>query len=77
MTEQQLLPDVAERVREIRDSTGLSEVQATTIAIQELERVLGTKVRIVEKGKKKGKIEIDYYSPDDLDRIYSAICGAN
>jgi DNA replication protein DnaC len=38
MTEQQLLPDVAERVREIRDSTGLSEVQATAIAVQELER---------------------------------------
>lgn len=44
-------------------------------AIQEMERVLGTKVRIVEKAKQKGRIEIDYYSPDDLDRIYSAIVG--
>jgi ParB family transcriptional regulator, chromosome partitioning protein len=44
-------------------------------AIQELERVLGTKVRIVEKAKQKGRIEIDYYSTDDLDRIYSAIVG--
>ncbi len=44
-------------------------------AIQELERVLGTKVRIVEKAKQKGKIEIDYYSADDLDRIYTAIVG--
>ena len=42
-------------------------------AIQELERVLGTKVRIVEKAKQKGRIEIDYYSPEDLDRIYSVI----
>ena len=42
-------------------------------AIQELERVLGTKVRIVEKAKQKGRIEIDYYSPEDLDRIYTAI----
>jgi len=44
-------------------------------AIQELERVLGTKVRIVEKSKQKGRIEIEYYSSDDLDRIYSVIVG--
>ncbi len=30
--------------------------------------VLGTKVTI-SRGKKKGKIEIEYYSPDDLERI--------
>jgi ParB family chromosome partitioning protein len=44
-------------------------------AIREMERVLGTRVRIVEKGKKKGKIEIEYYSSDDLDRIYTSIVG--
>ncbi|HXB72584.1 MAG TPA: ParB/RepB/Spo0J family partition protein [Candidatus Acidoferrales bacterium] len=44
-------------------------------AIQELERTLGTKVKIVEKAKGKGKIEIEYYSADDLDRIYTAIVG--
>jgi ParB family chromosome partitioning protein len=44
-------------------------------AIQEMERVLGTKVRIVEKAKEKGRIEIDYHSIDDLDRIYAAIVG--
>ena len=44
-------------------------------AIQEMERILGTKVRIVEKAKQKGRIEIDYYSTEDLDRIYSAIVG--
>jgi ParB family chromosome partitioning protein len=42
-------------------------------AIRELERALGTKVRIVEKAKQKGRIEIDYYSSEDLDRIYAAI----
>jgi ParB family chromosome partitioning protein len=46
-------------------------------AIQEMERILGTKVRIVEKAKQKGKIEIDYYSAEDLDRIYGAIVGEN
>jgi ParB family transcriptional regulator, chromosome partitioning protein len=44
-------------------------------AIQELERVLGTRVKIVEKAKQKGHIEIEYYSADDLDRIYSLIVG--
>jgi ParB family transcriptional regulator, chromosome partitioning protein len=42
-------------------------------AIGELERVLSTKVRIVEKPNNSGRIEIDYYSGEDLERIYSAI----
>ncbi len=42
-------------------------------AILELERVLGTKVRIIEKAGHKGRIEIDYYSSDDLNRIYEVI----
>jgi len=44
-------------------------------AIQELERVLSTKVRIVEKSNNSGRIEIDYYSAEDLDRIYTVISG--
>jgi ParB family chromosome partitioning protein len=45
-------------------------------AIRELEAALGTKVRIVEKAKRGGRIEIDYYSQEDLDRIYGVITGA-
>jgi ParB family transcriptional regulator, chromosome partitioning protein len=44
-------------------------------AIVELERRLGTRVRIVEKARQKGKIEIEYYSNEDLDRIYTLIVG--
>jgi ParB family chromosome partitioning protein len=44
-------------------------------AIHEMQRVLGTKVRIVEKARKGGHIEIEYYSPEDLDRIYTSIVG--
>jgi ParB family transcriptional regulator, chromosome partitioning protein len=44
-------------------------------AIAELERALGTKVRIFEKAKRGGRIEIDYYSQEDLDRIYGVIVG--
>jgi ParB family chromosome partitioning protein len=41
-----------------------------------LKRSLNTNVRILE-GKKKntGKIEIEYYSMDDLDRVYRLIVG--
>ncbi len=44
-------------------------------AIQEMERALGTRVRILEKAKRGGKIEIEYYSSEDLDRIYDVIVG--
>lgn len=44
-------------------------------AVSELERVLGTRVRVTEKGKHKGQIEIEYYSDADLDRIYTQIVG--
>jgi len=36
---------------------------------ERLKDVLGTKAVIKAKGKNKGKIEIEYYSEDDLDRI--------
>jgi ParB family chromosome partitioning protein len=42
-------------------------------ALSEMERILGTKVRIVENSKNKGKIEIEYYSAEDLSRIYELI----
>lgn len=35
---------------------------------ESLRKVLGTKVQVV-KGRKKGKIEIEYYSDEDLERI--------
>lgn len=44
-------------------------------ALDEMARVLGTKVRIVEKRNNRGRIEIEYYSQEDLDRIYSVITG--
>ncbi|HEX8819867.1 MAG TPA: ParB/RepB/Spo0J family partition protein [Archangium sp.] len=37
--------------------------------VEEMQRTLGTKVRLVEKGSGKGTIEVDFFSYDDLDRI--------
>ena len=44
-------------------------------AIQEMERVLGTRVKIAGKPDERGHIEIAYYSAADLQRIYSLIVG--
>jgi ParB family chromosome partitioning protein len=44
-------------------------------ALSELERILGTKVRIIESRGGKGRIEIEYYSADDLSRIYDLMAG--
>lgn len=42
-------------------------------AVGELEAALGTRVRIVEKSDQRGRIEIEYYSQEELQRIYDAI----
>jgi ParB family chromosome partitioning protein len=41
-----------------------------------LRKYLGTKVQITQKDK-KGKIEIEYYSHEDLERIVETIIGKN
>lgn len=69
---------LTQKMMEDRKPKALDEVQPdpnVKAAIAELERVLGTKVRIIERAKQKGRIEIEYYSSDDLDRIYAAIVG--
>ncbi len=40
---------------------------------KKLSDCLGTKVKISRKDKNKGKIEINYYSEDELDRLYGII----
>jgi ParB family chromosome partitioning protein len=45
-------------------------------AIDELERALGTRVRIVELSEQRGRIEIEYYSQAELDRLFQHIAGA-
>ena len=40
---------------------------------EKLKTVLGTKVDINQISKKKGRIEIEYYSDDDLERLYELL----
>ena len=53
--------------KEDPDDTGL-EIIYQDVA-EKLKQSLGTKVEIASKGKGAGKIEIEFYNHDDLDRI--------
>ena len=44
---------------------------------EQLKVILGTKVSIIEKGKSKGRIEIEYYSDDELNRIFEMLQSLN
>jgi ParB family chromosome partitioning protein len=44
-------------------------------AIHEMERRLGTRIRVKEGARGRGRLEIEYYSAEDLDRIYETIMG--
>lgn len=69
---------MVQKMTQVRDPKKQAEPEIdpnVKAAIRELEDSLGTKVRIIERAPGKGRIEIDYYSNDDLDRIYSIIVG--
>jgi ParB family chromosome partitioning protein len=44
-------------------------------ANREMESALGTRVRIIAQTAERGRIEIEYYSTEDLDRLYNLIVG--
>jgi ParB family chromosome partitioning protein len=49
-------------------SSFAKKIQEWDSLLEELQRALGTKVRIMARGK-RGKIEIEFYSREELDRI--------
>ena len=68
-----------QKMTETREAKPVEEVVQdpnVRAAIKELERVLGTRVRIVEKSKERGRIEIEYYTGEELSRIYETIVGS-
>jgi ParB family chromosome partitioning protein len=59
--------------RVVPSATGRAELESQLGSLQDsLRRFLGTKVRVTSRGK-RGKIEIEYYSFEDLERIIEAI----
>lgn len=61
--------------REAKEPDEVREDPNVKAAVLELERVLGTRVRIVARTEERGRIEIEYYSQEDLSRIYETIVG--
>jgi ParB family chromosome partitioning protein len=70
---QELTSDRQGRSSSKRESKTDPNVKA---AVEELERALGTRVRIVEIGEQRGRIEIEYYSQTDLDRLFQHLVGS-
>lgn len=63
-----------------REKTGGTKRESTKnpdpnvkAAIEALERTLGTRVRIVELSEQRGRIEIEYYSQAELERLFLII----
>src|SRR5271154_5510110 len=46
-------------------------------AVDEMERALGTRVRVVELSEQRGRIEIEYYSQAELERLFQHITGSS
>jgi ParB family transcriptional regulator, chromosome partitioning protein len=65
---------LVKKVNEPREPSG-QPLQDPNIkaAVTELESILGTRVRIVEKSEERGRIEIEYYSQGELQRLYEWI----
>jgi len=67
---------LVQKMTEPREPKSADEIPLdanTRAALQELERVLGTRVRIVQKSDNRGRIEIEYYSVEELTHIYEVI----
>ena len=54
------------------DESTLNEVDYSAVAADELGRALGRRVKIVE-GRKKGRIELEYYNADDREALIKAL----
>jgi ParB family transcriptional regulator, chromosome partitioning protein len=65
----------SDRPRKDRNKSAVSDPNVRA-AVDELERALGTRVRIVELSEQRGRIEIEYFSQVELDRLFQHIVGS-
>ena len=63
-------PSAAQKTSPAQDPTVLH-------ATKELEAALGTRVRIVAQSDSRGRIEVEYFSAEELDRLYNLLIGKN
>jgi ParB family chromosome partitioning protein len=67
-----LLSQGEEKAGRVAGSTVQAEDPNVRAAEEQMQHRLGTKVRIVRRGG-RGKIEIEFYSDEELDRLFTAI----
>lgn len=71
--------DIERLIKEIKNPKKVKEkkTEENTFIFTNLEErmkeVIGTKVHIASKGKGKGKIEIEYYSDEELERVFDML----
>lgn len=61
--------------REPKEPDDASPDPNTKAAVEALEQALGTRVRIVTRSGDRGRIEIEFYSMEDLQRLYEMLVG--
>lgn len=77
VTEKLTVRETEARVKDLRPSQPAGKKKASQARaspeakklVEDLQRRLGTKVRLVERGNGKGTLEIEFFSYEDLDRI--------
>jgi ParB family chromosome partitioning protein len=83
VTEKLTVRETEARVKAARGTDGGSSSKKKAAAgrpspearklVEDLQRKLGTKVRLIEKGAGKGRLEVDFFSYEDLDRIVAVM----
>lgn len=80
VTEKLSVRDTEARVRSAKGPSAAPKKRTVVKAspeskklVEDLQRRLGTKVRLVERGGGKGTLEIDWFSYEDLDRVLGFI----
>ncbi len=80
VTEKLTVRDTESRAKQVKGGVAAKKKRAQVRAspearklVEDLQRRLGTKVRLVERGGGKGSLEIEFFSFEDLDRIIGLI----
>jgi len=71
---EKLVRDAGKKIekRKTQPPGGTRDSNVTDI-VEHLQRVLGTRVRIHDQGEGRGEIQIEYYSHDDLGRLFDLL----
>ncbi len=70
---EQLVRKAKEKKGDVKEAAPTAPSPQVRSIEEKLQRALGTKVRLTDKGGGKGKLEIEFFSYEELDRILAAV----